>query len=440
MRTSVRSDARTSTLALSAGVGFVLAVCGSNAVTPLLPRYQDEHGFSSLATAVLFSMYFAALLTVLIASTRGPIVRNARIVLPAAVAVGLTGDLLQIVGATVPALLFPGRFLTGTAVALATGSAAAIMVATRGEAGRAFIGTGSLLGAGGGLAAAIGIVVALPGQLVTVYAVHAVAMALCLVAILVSLRLSPEVLATRAPAASASTPGRDESDDSERGAALIASQTRPGPPRRDLGAYVLGAMAWAIGALAVGALPATILTAGVADSLLVAMCAGGACLFTSMIASLLGVGLRWAATTSYAIAFMAGGWSVATVGLLAGRIDVIVVGTMLGGGGQAAGYRVGLARLTAGLSAIRQGQVAAGYSATAYAGAGVFVILDGALASLLGALGGAGASAVVFVVGCALAWGLRGWVGRGSVSADTGKNAGEEAGQRVSATSRDLLN
>ena len=89
------------------------------------------------------------------------------------------------------------------------------------------------------------------------------------------------------------------------------------------------------------------------------------------------------------------GWSTAVVGLVLGRLDVIVLGTVVGGIGQAGGYRVALAAVTRGLGAVEQGRVASRFSAFAYSGAGVMVVLDGVAGQAVGTLGGAIVTGVV---------------------------------------------
>ncbi|MCZ4538145.1 MFS transporter [Gordonia terrae] len=407
MAIALRSDRGIRVLAGASGVGFILAICGSNAMTPLLPGYMDTHGLGPAAASVLFATYFIALIIILLISARGPLIRHSRTVLPLALLAAIVGDLLQIVGATVEVLLFPGRFLTGASVGLSTGAAAAIMVAARGERGRAFIASGSLIGAGSGLVAAIAIAVFLPWQLVTVYAIHAGATAVCLIVLLVGLRLAPDLLAYRDDSptddgfAPQSTHAHNGDLDVHTGDLDVA-----GTRRRDPGAYLVGALAWAIGALAVGAMPAAILATGASDSLLVAQCVGGACLLVSMVASLAGVGVRLVTTLPAVGVLLVVGWSTAVVGLVLGRLDVIVLGTVVGGIGQAGGYRVALAAVTRGLGAVEQGRVASRFSAFAYSGAGVMVVLDGVAGQAVGTLGGAIVTGVVYAAVAAVAIGL----------------------------------
>ncbi|WP_435084154.1 MFS transporter [Gordonia hongkongensis] len=391
----------------ASGVGFILAICGSNAMTPLLPGYMDTHEFGPAAASVLFATYFIALIIILLISARGPLIRHSRTVLPLALLAAIVGDLLQIVGASVDVLLFPGRFLTGASVGLSTGAAAAIMVAARGERGRAFIASGSLIGAGSGLVAAIAIAVFLPWQLVTVYAIHAAATAVCLIVLLVGLRLAPGLLAygNNSSMDDGFTPQSTHAHtgdlDVHTGDFDVA-----GTRRRDPGAYLVGALAWAIGALAVGAMPAAILATGASDSLLVAQCVGGACLLVSMVASLAGVGVRLVTTLPAVGVLLVVGWSTAVVGLVLGRLDVIVLGTVVGGIGQAGGCRVALAAVTRGLGAVEQGRVASRFSAFAYSGAGVMVVLDGVAGQAVGTLGGAIVTGVVYAAFAAVAIGL----------------------------------
>ncbi len=407
MAVALRSDRGIRVLTGASGVGFILAICGSNAMTPLLPGYMDTHEFGPAAASVLFATYFIALIIILLISARGPLIRHSRTVLPLALLAAIVGDLLQIVGASVDVLLFPGRFLTGASVGLSTGAAAAIMVAARGERGRAFIASGSLIGAGSGLVAAIAIAVFLPWQLVTVYAIHAAATAVCLIVLLVGLRLAPGLLAygNNSSMDDGFTPQSTHAHtgdlDVHTGDFDVA-----GTRRRDPGAYLVGALAWAIGALAVGAMPAAILATGASDSLLVAQCVGGACLLVSMVASLAGVGVRLVTTLPAVGVLLVVGWSTAVVGLVLGRLDVIVLGTVVGGIGQAGGCRVALAAVTRGLGAVEQGRVASRFSAFAYSGAGVMVVLDGVAGQAVGTLGGAIVTGVVYAAFAAVAIGL----------------------------------
>ncbi|ATD72274.1 MULTISPECIES: hypothetical protein [Gordonia] len=393
-------DAGTRLLAGASGVGFILAVCGSNAMTPLLPGYMDRHGFGPAAAAVLFATYFVALIVILLISARGPLIRHTRKVLPIAFLTAIVGDLVEIVGAWYPLVLFPGRLMTGASVALSTGAAAAMMVAARGEKGRAFMATGSLIGAGSGLIAAILIAVYLPWQLVTVYAIHAVAMTICLGFLFAGLRAAPDLLA----------PGRDPVPVGEPEIADVPSAHTgdldvvvDSSRSRDPGAFLVGALAWAIGALAVGAMPNAILATGISESLLVAQCVGGACLIVSMLANFAGVGLRVVTTLPSVGLLLAFGWSIAIAGLAVGRLEVILLGTVIGGIGQAGGYRVALAYITVGLTPIQQGRVAATFSAFAYSGAGVMVVLDGIAGQLAGTIGGAVAIGVIYAVISAIA-------------------------------------
>ncbi|MBD0863541.1 MFS transporter [Gordonia sp. zg691] len=408
MRTPMRPDPGMRLLSGASGVGFILAICGSNAMTPLLPGYMDTHGFGPAAASVLFATYFAALILILLISARGPLIRHSRKVLPIAFLAAIVGDLLQIVGASVEWLLFPGRFLTGASVALSTGAAAAIMVAARGERGRSFIASGSLIGAGTGLVAAIAIAVFLPWQLITVYAIHAVAMTICLGFLFAGLRAAPDLLRPELTAPASDPLPVDDAMTPAPSSALtgdldVAVTT---PRKRDPGAYLIGALAWAIGALAVGAMPNAILATGASDSLLVAQCVGGACLLVSMSASLAGVGVRMVTTLPTVGALLVVGWSIAVVGLVLGRLEVILLGTVIGGIGQAGGYRVALAYITVGLSALEQGRVAALFSAFAYSGAGVMVVLDGIAGQAAGTVGGAIAIGVVYAIVAVIAIGL----------------------------------
>ena len=383
MTISVASETRAPLLVTAAAAGFVLVICGSNAITPLLPYYQDRHGFGAFASAAVFSMYFLALMTVLLVAARSSLVRYARRTLPAALLVGVVADLMLIGGDTLSGLLFPARFLTGSSVALATGAAAAVMVAVRGEQGRAFIGTGSLLGAGGGLASAIVIVVFIPAPSITVYALHAVLLMCCLALLLIGLRKAPWVLAVApGPPPVPPTPGPRL------------------PLRVSIGAHLLGSLSWAVGALAVGVLPAALLDHSVTDSLFVSLILCGTCLFASSAGGLAGLGSGRIGSAGVPAAALAVGWGITTGGLVADWPIAIVAGGVISGLAQAMGYRTGLARLSQGLDPVRQGKMASGYSAASYAGAGVFVLGAGLCIAGWGVVGGMVAIGVVFVLCC----------------------------------------
>lgn len=392
--------AGTRLLAGASGVGFILAICGSNAMTPLLPGYMDRHGFGPAAAAVLFATYFVALIVILLISARGPLIRHTRKVLPIAFSTAIVGDLVEIVGAWYPLVLFPGRLMTGASVALSTGAAAAMMVAAKGEKGRAFMATGSLIGAGTGLIAAILIAVYLPWQLVTVYAIHAVVMTICLGFLFAGLRAAPDLLALgRDPVPTVGQEIADVPSAHTGDLDVVVEESRS----RDPGAFLVGGLAWAIGALAVGAMPNAILATGISDSLLVAQCVGGACLIVSMLANFAGVGLRVITSLPSVAILLAVGWSIAIAGLAGGLLEVMLLGTVIGGIGQAGGYRVALAYITVGLTPIQQGRVAATFSAFAYSGAGVMVVLDGIAGQLAGTIGGAVVIGVVYAVMSAIA-------------------------------------
>ena len=65
-----------------------------------------------------------------------------------------------------------------------------------------------------------------------------------------------------------------------------------------------------------------------------------------------------------------------------------------------------LAAVTRGLGAVEQGRVASRFSAFAYSGAGVMVVLDGVAGQAVGTLGGAIVTGVVYAAVAAVAIGL----------------------------------
>lgn len=418
---------------------FVLLVCGSNAMAPLLPLYEEQLGLTPLDSAAVFSGYFLGLVSILILAARTRLVAAARIVLPLALIVGLAGDVALIYGSSAPIWLLIGRVLVGASVALGTGAAAAVMVAVRGEEGRAFLATGSLIGACAGLLAAMLIVGLLPGPLLTVYAINAVVMLLALIVLLAVLRTArlPEVLSRPAPvipvcdAPVPQTPEPTPPDGRDRAAATSLSR------RVRLGAYLTGGAGWAIGALAVGALPAALVASGTVETVTAGVAVGGVCLLTSCLTSLRGVGsptARWWPLP------LAAAWGLVTAGIWAGSIVLAVLGCGLGGVAQAASYRAALRRLTVGLDPVRQGQVASAFSAVAYSSCALLLLLCGALQLQLGLYRGLTALAVVYAIVCCVTIALIGGSRARADSADTFPRTSESAGQRGWAPSGNLLN
>lgn len=445
---------------------FVLLVCGSNAMAPLLPLYTEHLALTALDSAAVFSGYFLGLVGILILAARTRLVAAARVVLPLALVVGLAGDVALMYGSSAPLWLLIGRVLVGASVALGTGAAAAVMVAIRGEQGRAFLATGSLIGACAGLLAAMVIVELLPGPLITVYAINAGVMVVALVVLLAVFRSAqlPQVLSRPAPVVPlCDTPVAQDADrrigqlveparvatpqlarrrrlervSPRRGHSPASSTGAPRLRRQRLAALLTGGAGWAIGALAVGALPAALVATGTVQTVSVGVAVGGVCLLTSCLTSLAGIGspaARWWPL------LLAGAWALVTAGLWASSLVPAILGCAAGGVAQAASYRSGLRRLTVGLDPVRQGQVASAYSAFAYSSCAVLLLLCGALQLQLGESLGLLVLAALYAAVCCVTIALAGRAGNGAGAADTAVATSETAGQGKYTSAGNRLN
>ncbi|MFC8045251.1 MFS transporter [Nocardia sp. NPDC057353] len=447
MRICARSEGFSAATGPLAVAAFVVAICGSNAITPLLPEYQTRLGMSPLATAAVFAMYFVPLVVVLLLGALTSLARYARVVLVAALASGVVANLLLMQGVSQTWLLYPGRLLVGLSSALATASAAAVAVAALGARGRQFVGGASMLGAGTGLALAAVVVAWLPGTFTTVYLLNAVVAGAVLLALAADLRHGRVLLGDEpagggagrfgdepnacgaprvsdAPAPGAGTAPGGECSTTGLRASATAAQRGHGMHRAPI-AYLAGALGWAVGGLATGVLPAAVLARGLTDSLLTALTLCGSALFAAAAGSLVPA-LGRADRLSPVLAVLAAGVGAAGAGIVVGNAWLLLAGSVAAGFGQVAAFRAGLALVSTGLGPVAQGRVMSGYSAVAYLGAAAFVLCGGALVSALGPRAGVAAVAAVFVACCA-ALAFAGWLPLGVVAGEKRGNARSEA-------------
>lgn len=376
----------TASSAWIASTAFVVAIFGSNAMTPLIPLYQRQIGLSALDSAMVFAMYFVPLVAVLLIGAHTSLARYARLALPVAMVTALGSDILLVFGAQQPVLLYVGRFLVGLSAALATASVASIAVAGRGERGRLLVAWASMLGAGGGLALAIAIVALAPAQLVTVYAVNGVAAGVCAIALITDLRRGPILLTDRSDASAATVPSGQRSF------------------ARALW-FAVGAVGWAVGGLMTGVFPAALVDANVVDSPTLALSICGAALFAAAVVGPFGLAERVFPTVPVTSAALVVGMAAFGFGAWLTNSAALIGGSIIAGVAQLAAYRWGLNRATEGLGPVGQGRTVSAYAASAYCGAGIFVVGGGALVQTFGPAVGLIAGCVVFaVVAVAVGW------------------------------------
>lgn len=342
---------------------FVLLLAGTNATTPLLPVYRDALGFSSLTVTLTFFVYVGALVAVLFLAARPAIARRAPLMLLAAVAIALAGDLLLATGSVSGVLA--GRALAGISGGVGTGAASALVVAAIGARGRAVSATGNLAGAVLGTAASeLVLQLTGTGAVATCFHLHAAAcaaLALPLAASLVARRAVNRRLIRTAP--------------------VECTDMRP-ILRRHRGALLSGALAWIAISACIVFLPTYFL-----DHRLPVVQALGipALLLASLAAQLASPALARRLPGLSGMLPMALGIALILAAARSGSTPAGVAGFVLVGGGAGFAYRCALLRLTGATSPAAQGRLASLYAAITYSVAAIAVLLAGMLAQVAGA-------------------------------------------------------
>ncbi|GAA1644533.1 MFS transporter [Actinoplanes couchii] len=366
--------------------GFVVVIVGVNLPNPLMPLYTERYGLTPLAQSVLFSLYLLALVATLSMVIRRPSPRlSPRTTLIVALVLSAGTDLLMVWGSQMFAGLAAGRLAAGVSVGLATGSAATVALAALGERARTMVASGAVIGSlagnlGGGL---LGVLT--PAPLETVYSVH----------LLVTLAVATSLLLVRgvpAPSTTAAEP--------------VTGEPSGYRPRHRRAALLLGAMSWSAAGVVLALVPTSLRLALPGVSLLQAVLPGAMFLAAAWAAQTLCrrriLRLRaWQLSVPLVI-----GMALIAVALDQGRWWLLLAGAVIGGLGQGPAYSLGLATVTFGLRAARQGRAASWYAAVAYGACGVVTTAVGAyalqagvpaaIATLTAGLAVAGLSAAAF--------------------------------------------
>ena len=348
-------------------VAFSLLLAGTNAVNPLLPVYREELGLEPFVLSLTFVFYVTVLVVALVVLARPSLTRHATGLLLTALAVALGADALLSLSTEWSVLV--GRMVAGVAGGLATGAAAALVVAAIGSRGRALSATGNLVGAVVGTAASQ-LVIELRGSAATheVFLWHGVAVLVVLVAASVVLRVR------RAPnrLALATVAGVPEK------LRLRVSDTRY---------LATGCVAWAGVSVSI-VLGATVFAE--LDSPLVPSIRAG-----QLASPYLARVVPWMS----GMVFLAAG----ALGIAAGAVldapPLALAGFAALGVGIGVSYRAGLVALSRGASPARQGALSSAYGAITYAVAAAVVLTVGAVGNVTGVVPAAVGALVMTAVG-----------------------------------------
>ena len=344
-------------------VAFALLLAGTNAVNPLLPVYREVLGLDALVLSLTFVLYVTTLVLCLLVLANPRLTRHAAGLLPAALIVALAADVLLALSTEWSVLV--GRMVAGVAGGLATGAAAALVVAAIGASGRALSATGNLVGAVVGTAASQ-LVIELrgPAAMQDVFIIHGIAVLAVLIA-------SVLVLAIRR------RPNR------------IALRNVAGPPERlmlrrgDLRYFATGCVAWISVSIAI-VFSATVFTE--LDVPLVRVVGPTLMLGTSAAAQLMSPTLARLSPALSGSALLSLGGGAIAAGALIPFAPLSLVGYAVLGVGVGIAYRAALVALSRGASPARQGALSSAYGAVTYAAAAIAVLVVGAAASVFGVI------------------------------------------------------
>ncbi|MGO3326571.1 MFS transporter [Gordonia sp. (in: high G+C Gram-positive bacteria)] len=368
----------------AATVAFCLLVVGSNIPGPLLPIYRDRLDLSTVTVTALFAAYLVGLVATFTVVARTRLPAYSTHMLAAAVAVCFAGDLALLVGVDTVAWLFVGRVLVGVSVGLGTGAAATIVLATRGERGRAIAATGTLLGSFLGLLLAAVVADILPGPTTTVYYIHLALLALAAVALAVTHARSRDTVPHLI---------RGSVDEPTGFPVAEAHSPRVHSPRVRFAGFALGTAGWAIGGVVVGLLPTVVTDMTGSGSILVTalgpiVLIGVACIAPRIIAPL---------RSPVSACAIGAGAVLCFLGVWMSSLPTIIVCCVVWGVGQGFAYANGLRIVTAGLQPVDQGRIASQYASIAYGFTSVLSVSTGFVVSAFGMVTGLGYAAVVFV-------------------------------------------
>ncbi|MDL4814648.1 MFS transporter [Actinomadura opuntiae] len=345
---------------------FWAVMLGTTLATPLYPIYQQQFGFGSLVTTVVFAVYAAGVIFALLFGRSSDALGRRRVML-AGVAVSMTAAVVYLVAGDVPVLL-AARVLSGLSagVVTATGTVTLVeLVRPERRGGAALLAAAvNMFGLGCGPLLAGLLAEYAPHPLAIPFVVDLVLLALAFVAVLVA----PETVRDRRT--------------------IWPRAQRPAVPAEVRPVFVPAAIA-AFAAFAVFGL-----VTAVVPGILVGVlhrpdrALAGLVVFAMFGASTAGQVMF--AKVPERIALPAGcavlvvGLAAIAGALLAESLPLLVTGPIVVGLGQSLGFRAGLAAVTAGTPAAQRAQTVSSFFLTAYAGISLPVVLVGVAASAFG--------------------------------------------------------
>ena len=264
-----------------------------------------------------------------------------------------------------------GRVLSGVAVGLGTGSAAALVLMALGERGRTIVASGSVSGSLLGNLGSSVLATYLPNSTAVAYLGHG----------LVTLALSVALLMLWARRQNAV--GRDL----DPVVAKTTERATRGPiyeARHRVAGYLLGGLAWTIAGVVLALIPASIRLIDPGAAILTAIAPACALLTLGSVAQFV-VARRILRLRAWQVLIpLVVGTGLAAVSLEERSYVGLVIACAVIGMGQGPGYTLGLATVTHGLLPRFQGKAASTYALAAYGLCAAAVVAIGAASSAWG--------------------------------------------------------
>lgn len=346
---------------------FGITMLGTTLPTPLYPIYQQEFGFASLLTTVIYAVYAAGVIAALLLFGRASDALGRRRMLLGGLVASALSAAMFLTNAGLPAL-FVGRVLSGLSAGIITSTATVMLVelvAPRYRKHATLVATAvNMLGLGIGPLLAGLLAQYAPAPLRLPYAVDL----LLLVPAVIGVLLAPETIRA------------------EPGARLRPQRPAIAPAAR---AVFVPASVAVFAAFAVFGL-LTAVEPGILATVLhrPGRALAGLVVFSMFAGSAAGqVGLSWLATR---IALPAGclvlvaGLAGIAAGLLAESLPALVAGTVVVGVGQSLSFRAGMAAITAASPPAGRAETVSSFFVVAYVGISIPVILVGVAAAEFG--------------------------------------------------------
>lgn len=347
---------RAAAVASTSAASFAVIIAAANSINPLLPLLRAHAGLEPLALSLTFVFYVSAAIVTLatIAGRRRPPSPGFALIIALLFCVVAN---ISLAGGT-EVLILVGRALTGVAVGLATGAAAALVVdALRGR-GRGLAATGNLVGAVLGTAAAQPF-----AAIGTIDAATALFLGLAAIAGALAVALGVALLVRGSPLNDVDSPGevmpRRRARLGARGARTVAG----------------AAVAWVALAAAVVYAPTVFFDASMP---LAQVLATVIMLIASAAAQLGSAALARFVPRMSGLLILAAGIAAVTLAVVARADGAAVVAMAVIGVGGATAYRTALVALTAGAGPMRQGALASSFAVMTYSASALAVLAVGA--------------------------------------------------------------